>query len=179
MDLTPSVAFNGQFFWNYTANDQDYWNRYGICSKVQAFYYFEVPSNKHTKQSTKSFSDDLRGVWSKNCGSYPAGLVLNLDLPHNVFTSEFNTQLINFNLQIAPFFDMALFYDKNANQKFNFYDNGYYCGGVEFLVYPVKWSSITGRVSLGVDLKSASHENNFLEAISNNKEIFIGIGLQY
>ena len=179
MDLNPSVTLNGQFFWNYEANDQDYWNRYGIASKLHAFYYFEVPTNKYTKQGSESFHDDLRGVLSRNCGSYPAGLVLNLDLPHNVFTSDFTTQLINFNLQIAPFFDMAIFYDNNQSENFNMYNNGFYCGGVEFLVYPVKWSSITGRVSLGVDLKGAAQEHNFLEGISKNKEIFIGIGLQY
>ena len=74
---------------------------------------------------------------------------------------------------------MALGYDKNCGRKFNLYDDGYYCAGVEFLVYPLKWSSITARASLGVDLKGAAKDANFLEAISNNKEIFIGIGLHY
>jgi len=178
-DLNPSITFNGQFFWNYQANDQDYWNRYGICSKVRAFYYFEVPSNQYQKRYSSSFDDDLRGVWGKNCRSYPMGFVLNLDLPHNVFTSEFDTQIINFNLQMSPFFDMALAYDKSCDRPFNLYDDGYYSAGLEFLVYPLKWSSITVRASLGVDLKGAAKDDNFLQAISNNKEIFIGIGLQY
>ena len=104
---------------------------------------------------------------------------MNLDLPHNVFTSEFATQIINFNLQFSPFFDMALYFDKNDDGSFNLYNNGYYCGGIEMLVNPVKWSSYTVRASLGIDLKGASHNNNFLEAITNNMEIFIGIGLHY
>ena len=178
-DLYPSLTLSAQFFWNYKANDQDYWNRYGLCSNFYAFYYFEVPTNKHTKRSSTSFYDALRGLLSKNTKYYPMGFYLNFDLPHNVFTSEFDTQIFNFNLQIAPFFDMALAYDKNCGRKFNLYDDGYYCAGIEFLVYPLKWSSITARASLGVDLKGAAKDANFLEAISNNKEIFIGIGLHY
>ena len=107
------------------------------------------------------------------------GFVMNLDFPHNVFTSEFATQIINFNLQMSPFFDMAIAYDKDCGRSFNLYDDGYYSAGLEFLVYPLKWSSITVRASLGIDLKGAAKDANFLQAISNNKEIFIGIGLQY
>lgn len=178
-DLNPSLSFTGKFFWNYYANDQEYWNQYGIGSYIYAFYYFEVPTNKYQTRYTSSFEGDLRGVWGSDAKSYPMGIVMNLDLPHNVFTSDFEPQIINFNLQIAPFFDMALAYDNNCGRSFDFYDDGYYCAGVEFLVFPVKWSSITVRASLGVDLKGAIRDPNFLEAISNNKEIFIGIGLQY
>ena len=84
----------------------------------------------------------------------------------------------NFDLQVSPFFDMSLGYNK-ITQKWFHPKDGFYAGGVEFLVYPLKWSSITVRASLGVDLKGASHEANFLEGISKNKEIFIGIGLHY
>ena len=69
---------------------------------------------------------------------------------------------------------MALVYDRNKDRYFNFED-GYYCAGFEFLVFPLKWSSITVRASLGVDLS----KNIFVEGLKNNKEIFIGIGLQY
>ena len=178
-DLYPSLSFSGQFFWNYKANEQEYWNRYGLCSNFYAFYNFKVSGNKHTKQQTSSFYDELRGLLSKNTRSYPIGFYFNFDLPHNVFTTDITPKILNFNLQIAPFFDMALGYDKDCGRAFNLYDDGYYCAGVEFLVYPLKWSSITARASLGVDLKGAAKDANFLEAISNNKEIFIGIGLHY
>ena len=73
---------------------------------------------------------------------------------------------------------MALVYNKEEKRLFNPYD-GYYCAGLEFLVYPVRWSSITVRASLGVDLNKAANCYNFLEAISECKEIDIGIGLLY
>ena len=178
-DLIPSVRFDAEYYFNYIANDQEYWNQYGICSRFHSFYYFEVPTNGTKKRDTESFDGRLRGVLGSNCGSYYSGFVLNLDLPHNVFTTDFKTQIINFNLQFSPFFDMAIYFDKNSEGSFNLYNNGYYCGGFEMLVNPLKWSSYTVRASLGIDLKGASHANNFLEAITNNMEIFIGIGLHY
>ena len=179
LDLTPYLSLDGKFFWNYEANEQEYWNRFGIGSRLHAFYYFEVPSNKYRKQDTESVDGRLRGVISKGSGSYPAGLVLNLDLPHNIFSSDFNTQLFNFNLQFNPFFDMALVYIKNSKEAFNMYNNGLYCTGFELLVYPLKWSSFTGRASLGIDLNKASKTTNFLKALSDCKEIVIEIGLHY
>ena len=69
---------------------------------------------------------------------------------------------------------MALVYDRKTERLFAFED-GYYCAGIELLVYPLKWSSVTVRASLGVDLRS----NLFVEGLMKNKEIFIGLGLQY
>ena len=178
-DFNPSISFNANFFYNFKTNDQEYFNRYGICTMLYAFYYFEVPINNTTKQYDESFADKLRGVLSKDCASYPAAIVMSLDLPHNMFTTDFkNITFLNCNVQASPFFDMALVYNKEEKRLFNPYD-GYYCAGLEFLVYPVRWSSITVRASLGVDLNKALNSCNFMEAISNYKEIDIGIGLQY
>ena len=177
-DWNPSINFNAEYYMNFKTNDQEYFNRYGICSKLYAYYYFEVPSNQYKKQYDESFGDRLRGVLNRDCGSYPAAIIWSLDLPHNMFTSEFDIDIINFNLQASPFFDMALVYDKENKRVFDPYD-GYYCAGLEFLVYPLRWSSITVRASFGMDINKARQCYNFLQAISEAKEIFIGIGLQY
>ena len=177
-DWNPKITFNASYFYNFTTNDQDYFNRYGICANLYAYYYFEVPSNEYNKQYDESFGDRLRGVLNKDCGSYPAAVILNFDLPHNMFTSEFNIDIINFNIQASPFFDMALVYDKEVGRVFD-PEDGYYSAGLEFLVYPLKWSSITVRASLGLDLNKARQCYNFFQAISECKEIFIGIGLHY
>lgn len=177
-DLNPNVSFSASYFWNYEANENEYWNRFGICTNLYAFYYIEIPSNAYRKQYDEGIADRLRGVLNKDCGSFPAALIFNIDLPHNVFTTNFKTDFINFNLQVSPFFDMALVYNKEEKRVFNFYD-GYYCSGLEFLVYPQRWSSITVRASLGIDLNKAADSYNIFEAISKGKEIFIGIGLHY
>ena len=178
-DVVPSVNFKGQYFWNYEANDGDIWNRFGICSNLYVFHYFDLPTNTYKYGS--AIGDYLRGILDnsyfgndKPYGTASTGIVLNLDLPHNVFTAYFPKEILNFNLQFSPFFDMALVYDRNKDRYFNFED-GYYCAGFEFLVFPLKWSSITVRASLGVDLS----KNIFVEGLKNNKEIFIGVGLQY
>ncbi len=177
-DLNPSISFNASYFNNFKTNEQEYFNRIGICAMLYAYYYFEIPFNSYYKQYDESIGDRLRGVLNRDCGSYPAAIVLNFDLPQNIVTTDFDIDFINFNLQVSPFFDMALIYNKEKNRIFNNYD-GFYCAGLEFLVYPLKWSSITVRASLGIDLNKARDCYNFLEALSNCKEIFIGIGLQY
>ncbi len=177
-DWNPNISLNASYFYNYVTNDQEYFNRYGICANLYAYYYFEIPANNYCKQYDEGIGDRLRGVLNKDCGSYPAAIVMNFDLPHNMFTTDFKIDFINFNMQASPFFDMALVYEKEENRLFNPYD-GYYCAGLEFLVYPLKWSSITVRASLGIDLNKAMDCYNFMEALSDCKEIFIGIGLQY
>ena len=178
-DIVPSVSFEAQGFWNYQANDQDIWNRFGICSNLYIFHYFEVPTNNY--KYGNSIGSRLRGILDNNYfgndkpyGTASSAIVLNLDLPHNIFTAYFPKEILNFNLQFSPFFDMALVYNRNKNRYFAFED-GYYCAGFEFLVYPLNWSSITIRASLGIDLR----KDLFTKGLKDNKEIFIGIGLQY
>lgn len=183
-DFIPFVSFEGKFYWNYKANDQEYWNRFGICSDFYAFTYLDLPQN-HYKYGY-AIGARLRGIKDtepflgnvKPISTASSAIMFSIDLPHNIFTTNFSKQILNFNMQFAPFFDMALVYNRDTKRYFHPYD-GYYCTGLEVLVYPLKWSSITVRASLGFDLKQAVQCNNFLEGISKYKELFIGIGLQY
>lgn len=178
-DIVPSVSFNGKFFWNFKTNDEEIWNRFGICSNLNIFHYFDIPSNTYKYGSR--IGDYLRGILDDNYfgndkpyGTASSAIVLNIDLPHNIFTAYFPKEILNCNFQFSPFFDMALVYDRETNRYFHFED-GFYCGGIELLVYPLKFSSFTIRASFGIDLS----RNIFVEGLKNNKEIFIGIGLQY
>ena len=169
-EFVPQVSFEGKFFWNYKANDEDIWNRFGINSRLYAFHHFDIPTNNSSH--TYAVGNRLRGILDDEINS-TTGIIMNLDLPHNVFTAYFPTPILNFNFQFSPFFDMALVYNSNNNRLT--FDDGYYCAGFEFLVYPLKWSSFTVRASVGIDLS----RNIFVEGIKNNKEIFIGLGLEY
>lgn len=178
-DWNPNIQFDAEFFWNYKANDQEIWNRFGICSKLLAFHYFDMPGNKY--KYGKGIGDYLRGILDdgffgndKPSSTASSGIVFNLDLPHHVFTALFPKEILSFDFQFSPFFDMALVYNRRTGKVFA-WEDGYYCAGFEFLIYPLKWSSVTVRASLGVDLKS----NLFVEGLMKNKEIFIGLGLQY
>ena len=178
-DLVPSVSFNGKFFWNFQTNDQGIWDRFGICSNLNIFHYFDIPSNTY-KYGSK-VGEHLRGILDesyfgneKPYGTASSAIILNLDLPHNVFTAYLPKEILNFNFQFSPFFDMALVYDRETGNYFAFED-GFYCAGFEFLFYPLKFSSFTVRASLGIDLS----KNIFVSGLKENYEIFIGIGLQY
>ena len=180
-EYDPYVSFEGKFYWNYQANDQDIWNHFGICSDLYIVHCFDVPTNR--EKYGKAIGGRLRGILDDptyfgnddDYGTATTAIVANIDLPHNVFEAHLPpVEVLNFNFQFSPFFDMALVYNDRTDRYFSFED-GYYCGGVEFLVTPLRWSSITVRASFGVDLKSAF----FVEGIKKNKEIFIGIGLQY
>ncbi len=178
-DLVPKVSFDAQFFWNFQINDQDIWNRIGICSKLNIFHYFEIPSNSY-KYGT-AIGDSLRGILDDNYfgnndpyQTASSAIVFNFDLPINVFTAYLPVEILNLNCQLSPFFDMALVYDRNKDRYFH-PEDGFYCAGLEMLIYPLKWSSVTIRASLGINLS----RNVFVEGLKNNKEIFIGIGRQY
>lgn len=182
-EYVPYLEAEGLFFENYELYPQDYWNRYGICLDLYAFTYIDLPFNKYNYGN--KIGSRLRGVLDstylgneKPEYTTSSAIVLNIDLPHNILTTDFSQQIINFNLQMSPFFDIAFILDRNTQRLFHPFD-AQYCAGLEFLVNPLKWTSYTLRISLGVDLKEALKENNFLEGISNHKELFIGIGLHY
>ena len=52
---------------------------------------------------------------------------------------------------MSPFFDAALCYNKITKKYFDLKD-GFYGAGLEMIVYPVKWSGITIRASVGIDV---------------------------
>ena len=169
-EFVPFVSFEGKYFFNFQTNEEEIWNRFGINSRFYAFHHFDIPKNN--SPHTYAVGNRLRGILDDDVNA-TTGMILNLDLPHNVFTAYFPIEILNFNFQFSPFFDMAIVYNSNNNRLS--YDNAYYCGGFEFLVYPLKWSSFTVRASLGVDLS----KNIFVEGLKNNKEIFIGLGIEY
>ena len=174
--LEPKVYFEGKFYWNFKTNETPYWNRFGICANLYSFYEFDWPTNK--KQFTSKFGERLRGIIDDDCLSVKSAIVLNLDLPHNMLSTEFPINFINCDIQLSPFFDMALIYQDNSKSVFNPND-GYYCGGAEILVYPLRWPSLTLRLSLGFDLKTAACDMNILSGLKKSKEILVGFGLQY
>ena len=178
-DLYPTISFESKFFYNFKLNDQEIWNRLGICSDLYFVHCFNLDSN--TKKHGAGIDGRLRGIMDTawfGCNDpsdeATTAIVLNMDFPISVFTAYLPVEFLNLNCQFNPFFDMALIYDCRTKRLFA-WEDGLYCAGIEMLVYPLRWSSITVRASLGIDIKS----NIFVEGIKKNKEIFIGLGLHY
>ena len=134
----------------------------------------------------------------------PSALVLNVDIPIHLLTTHWLdwSDLIfgpdswfsrtfawmdkfNFELQMSPFMDIALTKNEMTDRLFSPKD-GWYTGGLEFLVFPERWKGIVMRASLGIDLGRAYISKKYPEKIDmswrenvKKYEIYAGIGLHY
>lgn len=161
---------------------------FGINSDFYAFAYLG---------SSKKIGDRLRGIrddqyFNTDSGhgneyacKTPAAITGSVDLPVHIFTTHFTKgkllSKLNFELQMSPFVDFAFVYNKATGTVF-YYKDGFYAGGIEFLVFPVKWSSIQVRGSIGADLGRYLPDKITNKEWRDNVSKFeysIGIGLQY
>lgn len=177
-------------------SEKDIFNRLGITADLFAFVHFVDNENPYFGNDGTKIGGRLRGIRDEQTFSFESthpdwlaclsssAFVLNIDFPYHLFSTNFTWKFmkyLNFDLQISPFFDMALGYNK-ITQKWFHPKDGFYAGGVEFLVYPAKWAGFTVRGSIGFDLGRM-----FLSDILNTHwrddpskfEISFGIGLHY
>ncbi|MDY2843678.1 MAG: hypothetical protein SOT81_06800 [Treponema sp.] len=165
------------------------WEKFGIASQLNFFQ----------DENTRPIGTFLRGIRdtpeisSKNLADrflyVPAALCLNLDFPFHLFSvrpkETSRIKDFGFEVQLAPFVDLAL--TKNSmTERFFSPKDGWYSGGFEVLVYPEKWKSIVVRASLGLDfgnlifskIPGSTYDTSWRSNLSAY-EIFIGIGWQY
>lgn len=180
-DFYSSITYEMMYFNNFKAyEDRDYFDRFGFYTRIKAFTTLELPSNKFTYG--QEINDYLRGIkddtYYGSSKSLNTAIVLNVDLLHHAFSTNFDHDLINFDLLITAFFDAALIYNRDNGKLFSPKD-GQYCAGVEFLVFPKKWSSYTIRASAGFDLKSVLDSTRIIKGLLHNYEVYIGLGTAY
>ena len=181
----PSVSIEGMFFRSFKVEDRNYLDTVGIAVDLYAFTYFDFPSNRYDKATSgygEKIGARIRGVPD---GSYfgnaapdyttSTAVVMNIDFPINIITTTFKRDIINFNMQFAPFMDIAIYRDRALPMQ----TESVICMGMEVLVYPYKWSSFTIRGSIGFDMKRAISEDKLLKGLWHNKEFSIGLGLHY
>ena len=166
---------------------------FGIATNLRCFtFLFNPEKDKYIFGDGKSIGQYLRGIRDsqeyKGTGFSSlrptSALILNLDLPVHLFSTNFSKGFLrycNFEMQLSPFVDMALCYNKITQTYFNIKD-GFYAGGLEVIVYPLKWSGITIRGSVGIDVGRKFLSNyinmDWRENVSK-KEFSIGFGLHY
>ena len=74
---------------------------------------------------------------------------------------------------------MALVHDTESNTYYN-PKYGWYSGGLEIIMYPIKMRSIYTRISYGHDLREINNKDGYAKRDGKPvSEIFIGIGLHY
>lgn len=174
-----------------TANIFAAWKHLGLNSRFLLF----AEKNTYTRYGylLRGVADDqyLSGV-PHTPNSYSAkgaaAMVLNLDLPIKVFSTDWEAwgakwlKSFNFEMQIVPFIDIALAANRMTGRVFDPRD-GFYCAGIEVLLFPQKWKSVQIRASAGFDigrlLLKDFIDTSWRDEKSSKKELTIGIGLFY
>jgi len=159
-----------------------FFDRFGIYSQLIGFYNFN-------NSISSSIGNSIRGILNDRISSDTA-FSLNLDLPVKVLHADFLeatgvkwTRLIGFEAQLSPFFDMMLTHDTVTGRYYSFKD-GWYSGGFEIIIYPVKMRSLYARISAGYDLEEMIKNGGKLPDRAERDgclthEYFFGLGLQY
>lgn len=190
-------------------------NYFGEIQLFKDFTYIGINSRFSffiTYSNRNIIGEKLRGVRDKQyylntdikALKTPSALVLNMDIPIHLITTHWLdwsnsifgedswfsktfawTDKFNFELQVSPFIDIAITKNEITGRMFSLKD-GWYTGGIEFLVFPERWKGIVMRASLGIDLGRAVISKKYPEKIDmswrdnvKSYEIYAGIGLHY
>lgn len=193
--FTPVVSTEVKAFKSlYFSDMDDVFSRLGFAADFYAFINIEDPHGKYIMYNGTNIGSRLRGIRDdlkyddtdfKMCNVISA-FVLNLDMPIHFITTDFSAKILNklnVDIQISPFIDIALTHNKITDRWYDPRD-GFYCGGLEILVYPLKWSGFVVRASAGIDLartvlKKLKMPINDDWRQGSKYEISIGLGLLY
>lgn len=190
-----SASISNSWGWNFHYNDgvrpdiqlelkgySSFMDRLGLTSRI-AFYqaFYDTTNDKIAEQ--------LRGIANDRIDTDSA-IMLNIDMPVRVMRVNFHeitgvswTKYISYEMHASPFFDMALTRDSETGRLYNPAD-GWYSGGMELIVYPMKMRSIYGRIMAGFDIPEVLNNGGDTGAKAERddsavRELFIGIGLHY
>lgn len=203
-----------KYGYNFECNDYQY-KIYSKIMLFKAFTYnafqaklnFNYSDKYRTKigENLRGAADDQYYTGTKTKAlKVPSSIVLNLDFPFHIITTDWTywietvfgkdsllrkhfkwTDTFNFELQAVPFIDAALTENEVTGRTFSLKD-GWYTGGIEFLVFPSKWKSVVVRASAGFDLGKLLIKEKYPDKIdyswrdgAKSSEIYIGLGLLY
>ena len=165
-------------------------NHIGFSSSLYAFtFMFDPQKDKYIFNDGLKIGSYLRGIRDSqdyagtnvNSLNTTSAIVFNFDVPLRIIKTNFKHQFLNFDWQMSPFFDAALCYNKITKKYFDLKD-GFYGAGLEMIVYPVKWSGITIRASVGIDVGRkffSNYINTDWRENTSKKELSLGFGLHY
>lgn len=174
-----------------TANVFAAWKQVGFNSRLLIFA--EHNTYKRYGNLLRGVADDqyLAGA-PRTPNSFAAksaaAMVFNFDLPIKIISTDWEKwgvnwlRSFNFELQVAPFVDIALAANRVTGRVFDPRD-GFYCAGIEVLLFPQKWKSVQIRASAGFDIGRLLLKNwidtSWRDPKASKKELTIGIGLFY
>ena len=192
-EFIPYINLEINSHWNFKDSSNWFLKRLGINTKLYSFVYIPLENNKF--YYGEKYGNYLRGIrdeqfFNENTDLFASEKALSsftainlcFDFPISLFTTKFTKSFLryfNFELQVSPFIDISLGYNRYTKRFFHPRD-GFYTAGLELLVYPLKWSSFTVRGCLGVDMGRLLNivDNSWRSDVSLY-EFSFGIGLHY
>ena len=163
----------------------------GFNTRLNAFTYYGMnnPEKDNIGSSLRGIRDD-EDKYNNGQIETSSAIVFNFDIPVKVVQTDWRAwgkkllkkdmpswfRYFDFELQISPFFDLALIRNTITGNLFNPKD-GFYSAGLEIIVFPTKMRSIQVRVSAGTDISSYIADAEWRTKTS--PEIQIGVGLHY
>lgn len=188
--LTPIISLTADAFKDFDLFDFPIGNKIGLCTNLFAFSYLNNSAkNIYIENDGIRIGGKLRGIRDEQTYkgtdilalNPTCAIVMNFDLPYHLFTTNLPISFLNFDLQMSPFIDAALTYNKITKKYFDPKD-GFYSAGLELIVNPVKWSGITIRASVGIDAGRtffSKYLNTDWRSNTSKKEFSLGFGLHY
>lgn len=192
-EFIPYINLEINSHWNFKNSSNWFLKRLGINTKLYGFVYIPLENNKF--YYGEKYGNYLRGIrdeqfFNENTDLFSSEKALSsftainlcFDFPISLFTTNFTKSFLkyfNFELQVSPFIDISLGYNRYTKRFFHPRD-GFYTAGLELLVYPLKWSSFTVRGCLGVDMGRLLNivDTSWRSNVSLY-EFSFGIGLHY
>ena len=158
---------------------------YSFLDRIGLYGRFDFFYNLFGKTSSEHTGKILRGILNNRISTDTA-FSFNFDVPIKIGVFKWEeitgvewTRFFGFELHITPFLDMALVHDTESNTYYN-PKHGWYSGGFEIIMYPIKMRSIYARISYGHDLREIKNKDGYAKRDGKPvSEIFIGIGLHY
>lgn len=193
--FSPVVRLDTQAYKSFDLFNNKYTlNSFGICASLDTFTYLTKPSeDPFTLQHQGiGIGGQLRGIRDSqvyegtgmSALSPTSAIILNLDFPLHVLSTYFTKtflKYLNFDMQLSPFVDIALCYNKITKEYFNPKD-GFYAAGLEVIVYLHRWSSTAIRGSVGIDVGRKFFPGmlnmDWRDGVSK-KEFSLGLELHY
>lgn len=202
VSLTQSFGYN---FHNYAFNPgitaelklYKAFERIGFCSDLYAFAFMNGSANFGSRlrgiRADQYYDSNNPNIAILKSTDSQAAFILNFDMPIKLFRIYWEkvpvinkikfASKLNLEAQISPFIDVALFKNEATGTSFNIKDS-FISGGIEGIVYPLKWKGIQVRGSLGIDLTRKmpvlkGKVNQDWRESCKSYELSIGIGLHY
>ncbi len=166
--FTDFTAFSGRIRW--VQWFEDYYHMAGLVNR-----------NKPGDIIRSKAGDVIRGIPD---GNITADFMLSINLQESFHLFNFipskwfhnpKLRIMDFEMQIAPFIDLALVQDSLHGRSFCF-DDMIAAAGFELTAYPAYFQSSYFRASFGVDLREMIKTGLNVLSDGNHRELYIGVG---